>query len=136
MILLVSDGSSSDLGGGNDIAVRWLGVPTNLHSVWDYRLLEHQSLSYTEYVEFLDFASPEEIVAWSHSRDLDWIEESRALLDQVYAPVRAVEADSIPDLGWGYVNAMTPVLEQRLLQGGIRLAGVLNRVLGGVTTGR
>ena len=128
-------GYASDRG-GNEIAVRWFGRPTNLHSVWDYHLLEHQSLSYTEYVEFLDFASPEEIVAWTDSRDLDWIAESRALLDQVYAPVRAVDPDSIPDLGWGYVNAMTPVLERRLLQGGVRLAAVLNRVLGGVTTGR
>ncbi len=117
--------------GGNDIAVRWLGAPANLHGVWDYLLLEHQGLSYTEYVDFLDFASPEEIVAWTHSRDLDWIAESRALLDQVYAPVRSAGADSVPNLGWDYANTMTPVMEQRLLQGGIRLAGVLNRVLGG-----
>jgi hypothetical protein len=68
---------------------------------------------------------------------LDWIEESRAQLDQVYAPVRSVEADSIPNLGWGYVNALTPALERQLLRAGIRLAGVLNRVLGGggVATG-
>jgi hypothetical protein len=122
--------------GGNQIEVTWFGLPTNLHRVWDSRLLEHQSLSYTEYVDFLDFATADEIVAWTDSRDLDWIEESRALLDQVYAPVRSVEADSIPSLGWGYVNARTPALERQLVKAGIRLAGVLNRVLGGVTTGR
>jgi hypothetical protein len=118
--------------GGNLVQVRWFGMVTNLHSVWDSHLVEHQRLSYTEYVDFLDFASAEDIGAWSDSRYLDWIEESRALLNQAYAPIRSVEQDEIPDLGWDYVNAMTPVFERRLLQGGIRLAGVLNRVLGGV----
>jgi hypothetical protein len=121
--------------GGNLVQVTWFGRPTNLHSLWDALLPEHQRLSYTEYVEFLDFASPEEIIAWTDSRDLDWIEESRDLLDQVYAPVRAVAADSVPDLGWGYANPMTPIMERRLLQAGIRLAAVLNRVLGGVAAG-
>ena len=34
--------------GGNDVQVHWFGEATNLHSVWDSKMIEAQSLSYTE----------------------------------------------------------------------------------------
>ncbi len=114
--------------GGNDVAVDWFGARTNLHSVWDTRLVEHQQLSYTEFVDFLDHASPEEIAAWQHADVLDWMQESQALRDTVYA-FEAATAGNAPDLRWDYANAMTPIAERRLLQAGIRLAGLLNRLL-------
>jgi hypothetical protein len=122
-------GMASDRG-GNRVEVRWFGEPTNLHTVWDSRLVEDQHLSYTEYVGFLDFAEPHEIAMWQASDYLMWMRESQALRDTVYALPRANEGE-VPDLRWGYRDAMTPIVERRLLQAGIRLAGVLNRVLGG-----
>jgi hypothetical protein len=122
-------GLASDRG-GNLVRVQWFGDPTNLHTVWDTRLLEHQQLSYTEYVEFLDHAEPPEIAMWQASGYLVWMRESQALRDTVYA-LPAAQQGALPDLRWDYVNAMTPIMEQRLLQAGIRLAAVLNRVLGG-----
>ena len=40
--------------GGNSVMVQWFGEPRRLHSVWDSGLIDRQSLSYTEYVEFLE----------------------------------------------------------------------------------
>ena len=122
-------GMASDRG-GNLVRVEWFGAPTNLHTVWDTRLIEHQQLSYTEYVEFLDHAEPHEIAMWQASGYLVWMRESQALRDTVYTLPSAQQGAS-PDLRWDYVNAMTPIMEQRLLQAGMRLAAVLNRSLGG-----
>ena len=39
--------------GGNTIKLKWFGENTNLHSIWDTKLIEHQKLSYTEYSSYL-----------------------------------------------------------------------------------
>jgi hypothetical protein len=41
------------------------------------------------------------------------------------------EPGSVPRLGWDYLDAATPIIEEQLLKAGLRLAAVLNRVLGG-----
>src|SRR4030095_16326708 len=46
-------GQLEDLG-GNRIRLQWFGEPTNLHSVWDEKLIEFQKLSYTEYVGWIN----------------------------------------------------------------------------------
>ncbi len=115
--------------GGNDVEVTWFGAPTNLHSVWDSRLVDHQRLSYSEYVDFLDFATPEHVGEWLDSGYAEWAAESMALRDTVYV-LPAARAGDVPDLRWDYADAMTPIMERRLVQAGVRLAGVLNRVLG------
>lgn len=113
-------GYASDRG-GNDILVLWFDEPTNLHSVWDSRLIEHQQLSFSELAEFLDHPTPDQIATWQASGYRDWINESRDLLDQAY---------EVGDrrLSWHYAYRVTPIVEERLLQGGVRLAGLLNRV--------
>jgi hypothetical protein len=121
--------------GGNDVDVRWFGMSTNLHTLWDTHLLEHHRLSYTEYTAFLDFASPADVAAWLHSDYVDWAHESMAVRDSVYT-LPAARGDDVPDLRWDYADAMTPIMERRLVQAGIRLAGVLNRVLGEEAEGR
>jgi hypothetical protein len=122
-------GLASDRG-GNLVSVKWFGTPSNLHSVWDTHLLEHQALSYSEYVDFLDHATAAEIRNWLASGYVEWIEESRLVREDVYARLRVADGQ-VPDLRWDFVNEMTPIMERRLLQAGIRMAGVLNRVLGG-----
>lgn len=121
-------GRASDRG-GNDVEVRWFGRPVNLHSLWDSYILDHQQLSYTEYVAFLDFASAADIVAWQSTEYVDWLRESQAVRTDIYAPIDAA-GDEVPNLGWNYFNAAIPIVERRLLQAGIRLAGVLNSIYG------
>lgn len=115
--------------GGNLVQVRWFGNPTNLHTVWDSHLLDHQGLSYTEYVAFLDYASATDIAEWQRSDHVVWATESMALRTSVY-DLPAAAAGQVPNLSWDYADRMVPIMERRLLQAGIRLAAVLNRLLG------
>jgi hypothetical protein len=109
--------------GGNDVLVLWFDEPSNLHAVWDDGMIDHTRLSYTEMVAFLDHATPEEIADWQDSGVLDWARESMALRERVY---------DVGDrrLGWRYSYEHLPVVERRLLQAGIRLAGLLEAILG------
>lgn len=108
--------------GGNEIVVLWLGEAVDLHDVWDWEMIDAQRLSFSEYAEFLDPATPEEVAAWQAAGYRDWIAESFALREQVY---------EIGDrrLGFEYQFRILPVVEHRLRQAGVRLAGVLNRAL-------
>src|SRR6185312_1700277 len=40
--------------GGNQIKVLWFGQHTNLHSVWDEKLIDYQQFSYTEYTKAIN----------------------------------------------------------------------------------
>jgi len=113
--------------GGNDVRTEWFGQPRNLHSVWDSGIIEHHDLSYSEWVDFIDHASAEEVARWQADPLEVWITESRELREVAYG---ALGEDEVPSLSWDYRNAMTPHIERRLLQAGIRLAGVINRALG------
>lgn len=109
-------------GGGNDTLVLWFGEPTHLHALWDTHLVEHQGLSFTELVRFIDHPSPAEVAAWQGSSYEDWIAESFGLRDRVY---------DLGDrrLGYDYAKENVPVVERRLLQAGVRLAGLLDDLL-------
>jgi hypothetical protein len=120
--------------GGNDIDVRWFGSRTNLHSVWDSRMLDFLGLSYSEYTAFLDFATPDQIAQWTAGDYATWAEDAMAARPTVYALPDA-GSDEVPRLGWDYLDTATPIIEQQLLKAGLRLAAVLNRVLGGVDAG-
>jgi hypothetical protein len=50
--------------GGNTIQVRYDGQGTNLHSLWDTKLLEHAGLNEAQLVTKLDKATPVEITRW------------------------------------------------------------------------
>ena len=113
--------------GGNEVRTEWFGQPRNLHSVWDSGILEHHDLSYTEWVDFIDRATAEQIARWQSDPLEVWMAESRDLRAVAYAELGDA---GVPELSWDYRNAMTPHVERRLLQGGIRLAGMINRALG------
>lgn len=113
-------GRRDDLG-GNRIEVVWFKEPTNLHSVWDSGLIENEKLSFTEFVSFIDHPTLEEKKTWQASTYAEWARESRELRDRVY---------KIGDgkLGYAYAYENMPVIKRRLLQAGVRLAGLLNTV--------
>ena len=117
-------GRRADLG-GNRVEVTWFGERSNLHSVWDSGLIENEKLSFSEMAEFLDHPFPGEVIAWQAGEVLDWVTESFGLRSQVY---------EIGDgkLSWEYAYRKLPLVRLRLLQAGVRLAGLLNRVLAGV----
>lgn len=119
-------GYASDRG-GNDIRVRWFGESTNLHTVWDEHLVEHQQLSFTEWVRFFGHAEPGEIGAWRRSNVYDWARESRSMLPAVY-DYGSSRSERTPYLGYAYIFKHADGVRLRLLQAGIRLSGMLNDI--------
>ena len=124
-------GRRDDLG-GNKINVRWFGKDSNLHKVWDEGLIDHEMLSFREYADFLDQATDEEMAEWQDSTYLDWAKESKAIRPQVYgAPdydFGNMKPGVLPDLSYTYVFNNHPLIGERMLQGGVRLAGMLNAI--------
>jgi hypothetical protein len=116
-------GRQEDLG-GNKINVTWFDKPTNLHSVWDNSLVEHQQYSYTEYANNLDIANPDDVKAWQQSNLEEWFYESYTLANKVYS---SVPADG--KLGYKYNYIFQQDLDRQLLKGGVRLAQLLNELL-------
>jgi hypothetical protein len=108
--------------GGNDVNVKWFGKSTNLHAVWDTDLIDHQKLSYSEYGDYLILGLTEKKRAeWINTDIFGVISESQKWRDQTYK----FENDN---LKWDYFYQNKELLELRLLQGGVRLAGMLNRI--------
>ncbi|MFL6754069.1 MAG: S1/P1 nuclease [Sphingomicrobium sp.] len=123
--------------GGNDVKVSWFGKPTNLHSVWDSQLVDEEQLSFTELAAKLErHISPQDVVKWWDANPLDWISESAEVRDTLYpSPAKPRKVENLkdeqpllPELSYSYVYKFTPLMEQRLSQGGVRLAAFLNAV--------
>jgi hypothetical protein len=109
--------------GGNSVRVKWARNDSNLHSVWDSNMIDETKLSYTELADALGQPDKATVAAWQKASVRDWANESMSYRKQVYA---------IGDgnLGYKYSFKNLETVEHRLLQAGIRLAGVLNQVFG------
>ncbi|AQX13577.1 S1/P1 Nuclease [Elizabethkingia meningoseptica] len=113
-------GRAGDLG-GNKIDVTYFGKKTNLHSVWDSDLIDSQKYSYTEFAKLLDIKSKDEVKKIQGGTLEDWIYETHKLANNIYANTPAGS-----NLSYGYGYKYDALLEQQLLNGGLRLAKVLN----------
>jgi hypothetical protein len=117
--------------GGNDTKVTWFGKKTNLHKIWDEELIESQKLSYTEYVDFINNISGSDAGAWKKSSVIDWLEESMQYRKQIYTGLIGADGKEDHDLGYEYRFSNIGLVEQRLRQGGVRLAFFLNNIFEG-----
>jgi len=118
-------GHQTDLG-GNRHEVRYFKSPTNLHTVWDSRLVESShKWSYTEWQQQIDRATTQDAAAiLSLTTPAEWAEETYVICKEVY--------DKTPvdtNIEYSYIADWTPVIEQQFLRGGLRLANVLNKAL-------
>ena len=111
--------------GGNTIQLNYEGKGTNLHSLWDSRLIEHEGLTYEQIAEKYGQASPAQIRQWQSDPLIKWIWESYEISSQLYAEVDAMKTRSIDD---SYYQAHISIIHERIEQAGIRLAGVLNKI--------
>lgn len=109
--------------GGNDVKVMWFSTDSNLHRVWDSDMIDDTHLSYTELGESLE--KPDEVKrkAWQQDSVRDWANESMRYRNQVYDYGNG-------KLGYLYSYKNFHIIRLRLLQAGVRLAGVLNEIYG------
>ena len=111
--------------GGNDIRVTWFRDNSNIHRVWDSEMINDFQMSYTELAENADPLKKWQVNAIKTGSVLDWMYESKSLSEKVYNSVENGE-----DLGYRYMYDWFPVVREQLQKGGIRLAKILNEVLG------
>lgn len=107
--------------GGNKVKVIWFNKDTNLHTVWDSLLIDHEKLSFTEWVNFIDKATPTQILAMQHSTAVEWVKEGLVMRKTIYQA-------GDRKFSWDYIYKYRPVIREQLLKGGLRLAGVLNKI--------
>ena len=118
-------GHSTDQG-GNKIKVMWFGASNNLHTIWDTQLINFQQLSYTEYAEAINHTTKESRKALQAQPIADWLVESNQLAEKIYADIK--EPDQKLDYTYNFKYLDT--LNNQLLKGGVRLAGILNEIFG------
>ncbi|GAK93483.1 endonuclease [Nonlabens ulvanivorans] len=111
--------------GGNDFQVRWYRDGTNLHRVWDSQMIESYGMSYSELAMNMPQLSKKERKTIASGTHRDWLEDSRIVVKDIYANTSVGEK-----LGYRYMYDYFDVLKGQLQKGGVRLAALLNEVLG------
>lgn len=109
--------------GGNTIQVRFDDKGTNLHSLWDSKLIDHEGLSEADIARTYDVATPAQIKQWQSDSPMEWIWESYQLSSELYAQVKPGQ-----NIDEAYYQKYIPVIRKRIDQAGIRLAGELNKL--------
>lgn len=110
--------------GGNDVRLQWFGDDTNLHAVWDSGIIDSFQMSYTELAEELNTVTPDHIEEWQNASVREWAYESMEYRDEIY------DLPSNMRIGYEYRYFKKDIVFKRLLQAGVRMAGVLNEIYG------
>lgn len=108
--------------GANDVKVKWFSSNANLHAVWDSRMIDGKQYSYTELANKINHPTKADIKAWQAATVRDWAYESMSYRQRIYA---------LPEsnrLSYRYSYDNFDLVEYRLLQAGVRLAGVINDI--------
>ncbi|KPH58023.1 S1/P1 Nuclease [Pseudoalteromonas porphyrae] len=107
--------------GGNNISVTFFGQDTNLHSLWDTKLIENENLSYTEFAHFINSNDKLLIADYLQSTPAMWLEESNNIANVIYNKNET-------KISYQYIYTNMPIIKTRLQQSGIRLSGLLNLI--------
>ncbi|MBW8362177.1 MAG: S1/P1 nuclease [Kaistella sp.] len=116
-------GKANDLG-GNRIKLKFFGDNTNLHSLWDSKLVDFQNYSFTEYSGVLDVKSKDEVKNIQAGTLEEWLYDSQKMANRIYS-----NSKSEASYSYDYNYKFQPLLERQLLYGGLRLAKMLNEIL-------
>ena len=106
--------------GGNGIQVEFNGQKSNLHSVWDSKMIDYKLQVVKQQVLELNNKLTDADKKKYEKIDVEeWYAESRANLPQVYDFKNG-------EITEDYINKSLPIIEKQILIAGIRLASVLN----------
>lgn len=109
--------------GGNTIQVQWFGKGTNLHAIWDTKIIEEWNMSYIELAKNASFLSKKQVEAIEAGTVIDWVNEVHGITKEVYKSVKVGE-----NLRYRYSYDHFATVQTQLQKGGIRLAKVLNDI--------
>ena len=107
--------------GGNDFKVQWFYKDTNLHSVWDSKMIDDYGMSYSELSKNADHLTKDEIKELQKGTVIDWVNETHKLTREVYGSVNQGD-----NLRYEYSYKFLNVARKQMQIAGIRLAKTLN----------
>lgn len=124
---------SSDRG-GNEVTVSFFGKTTNLHSVWDTSIIEKWNNQYddatNELMTIID-NNPDTVQQYLNDMNvIDWADESFEFV-RTTCYNYTTDSSGVPQLDEDYYNRNLPIVQWRLIAAGVRLASLLNNILGG-----
>ena len=107
--------------GGNDFKVKWFYNDTNLHSVWDSKMIDDYGMTYSELAKNANVLTNDQVKQLQKGSVIDWVNETHQLTREVYASVK--EGDNLRyDYSFKYLN----IARRQMQLAGIRLAKTLN----------
>jgi hypothetical protein len=116
--------------GGNKTSVKWFGAPTNIHSVWDSKMIDSaRKWSYSEWAQHLDIKDRKFKKSVMRGTYEEWFMDTVKNAAKIYDYVEG-QNQKVPELSYQFVYDFSPMLEEQLLLGGYRLAYVLNTIFG------
>ncbi len=107
--------------GGNDIQVKYMGHPSNLHRVWDSEMIEGENITVNDCLLQLKNFDAAERKSLTVINVKNWMLQPRSQLHQVYN----FKDETIDE---AYVQRNKKLVEEDILLGGMRLAAVLKEV--------
>ncbi len=109
--------------GGNKTQMRWFSQGSNLHSVWDSKIIGYTNYSWSEYAAYLiDQYSPQK-KAITKKTELECLYDTYALQNAIYAYHELKDNNT-----YHYAYRFRKDLDVALYTAGIRLAMLLNRL--------
>ncbi|MFC3563387.1 S1/P1 nuclease [Pedobacter jamesrossensis] len=111
--------------GGNTIQLNYDGKGTNLHSLIDTKLLEHEGLKFDSLAIKFNQIPKRKIRKWQRAPVIKWAWESYQISSKLYAEVDEMKSNTIGD---EYYKKHIGMVEERIQQASVRLAGLLNEI--------
>ena len=109
--------------GGNKVKMKWFGQNTNLHSVWDSKILENKGFSYTEYANYLHHVFAGQKKAILKMTEQETLLFTYHLTDSVYQYQSTWSGNA-----YHYAYRWASAMEYQLYMAGIKLAQSLNQL--------
>jgi DNA-binding protein YbaB len=114
--------------GGNTIQVQFDGQGTNLHSLWDSKLIGKDGKTFEQMSIDYDKAAPQQIKQWQSDDMMKWLFESYQISSKLYTEIE--QNNKLDD---AYYKSHIGIVHERIEMAGIRLAGLLNKIFASAT---
>ena len=109
--------------GGNAVRFKWFGQNTNLHSVWDSKIIESKGFSYSEYADYLHNVYGYDYKHIVKMTDEETLLHTYHLTDDIYAYHSIWSGNA-----YHYTYRWTDAVEYQMYLAGVHLAKMLNMI--------
>ena len=109
--------------GGNGVKMKWFGQNTNLHSVWDGKIIDSKGFTYTEYAQYLHDVYGKQKKAVMQMTDEQTLLQTYHLTDDIYTYHSTWNGNA-----YHYSYYWMDEMEWQLYTAGVKLAQALNAI--------